>query len=143
MDSSASGMSQERTFGTCHEYASLRIDHLSDASFYAAAQDACRNSKTRVPKLKLSDEEQRLLSAPRDTGAVMEKLKLVYEEQEQKSKKTRLQRQASQFVNDFCDFTLRASGIVEILLPQSPEYTIMYGLLLILFKVGAAATVMR
>jgi len=64
------------------------------------------------------------------------KLKAIQIEQERAaSKKSSLGKKSSDFTNNFCDFATRTSGIVEILLPQSPEYTITYGLLLILFKV--------
>ena len=37
-------------------------------------------------------------------------------------------------MNGFCEFAGQLSGIVQILLPQSPEYTVTYGLLSLLFK---------
>jgi len=43
--------------------------------------------------------------------------------------------QAWKFMESFSEFALRFSGIVEILLPQSPEYTVTYGVVIILFKV--------
>jgi hypothetical protein len=57
------------------------------------------------------------------------------EEQERKARKTKLEKRSSDFVNGFCEVAVQTSAIVEILLPQSPEYTITYGLLTILFKV--------
>ena len=42
----------------------------------------------------------------------------------------------AQLTNGFCGFATRVSGIVNILVPQSPEYTIAFGLLEIVFKVS-------
>ncbi|KIM98562.1 hypothetical protein OIDMADRAFT_56911 [Oidiodendron maius Zn] len=105
-----------------------------DFFFYAAAQNACRISKARLLKLKLSDEEQELLSAPPKAEDLRQRLKDIGEVQERQLKKSKMGRISSEFVNGFCDVAIRTSGIVEILLPQSPEYTVTYGLLIILFK---------
>lgn len=40
------------------------------------------------------------------------------------------------FANSFCDFTVKLSGIVNIMIPQSPEYSIPYGALVVIFKVS-------
>ena len=104
-------------------------------SFYAAAQNACRISKAHLLKLKLSDEEQKLLSAPPKAEDLKQRLKDIGEVQERQLKKSKMGQISSEFVNRFCDVAIRTSGIVEILLPQSPEYTVTYGLLIILFKV--------
>ena len=42
----------------------------------------------------------------------------------------------ARLTNGFCDLATRVSGIVNILVPQSPEYTIAFGLLEIIFKVS-------
>jgi len=60
-------------------YNSLNI--AEDSSFYAAAQDAYRAPKSCLPKLKLSEDEQMLLAAPRDALGVMEILKAIQLEQ--------------------------------------------------------------
>jgi len=50
------------------------------------------------------------------------KLRAIQIEQERAaSKKSSLGKKSSDFMNNFCDFATRTSGIVEILLPQSPE----------------------
>jgi hypothetical protein len=41
------------------------------------------------------------------------------------------------FANNFCDFAYKLSGILNILVPQSPEYSITYGALIVVFKVSA------
>lgn len=47
-------------------------------------------------------------------------------------------RRTSEFVEVFCGFASRTSNIVMQLLPQSPEYTVTFGMLCILF--GAVVT---
>ena len=47
-----------------------------------------------------------------------------------------LMARVARLTNGFCDFATRVSGIVNILVPQSPEYTIAFGLLEIVFNVS-------
>jgi hypothetical protein len=44
------------------------------------------------------------------------------------------------FANNFCDFAYKLSGILNILVPQSPEYSIPYGALIVIFKVSVKNT---
>lgn len=108
---------------------------LKWSSLYGAAQNACRMSTARLPKLKLSDEERKLLSAPPKAEDLEKRLKEIADEKEVQLKRSNIGLINSVFVKGFCDVAARTSGIVEILLPQSPEYSILYGMLIILFKV--------
>jgi hypothetical protein len=92
-------------------------------------------STARLPKLKLSDEERKLLSAPPKAGDLEKLLKEIADEKKGQLKRSKIELINSVFMKGFCDVAARTSGIVEILLPQSPEYSILYGMLIILFKV--------
>jgi hypothetical protein len=85
--------------------------------------------------MKLSDEERQLLLEPWDPDFVTKKLHAIQEEQERKAKKTKAKQITSNFVNDFCRVADQASEIVRFMLPNSPEYTVTFSLLALLFKV--------
>jgi hypothetical protein len=43
----------------------------------------------------------------------------------------------SRFVNSFSSFAVRAAAVVKIMVPQSPEYTTPFGLLIVIFDVSS------
>jgi hypothetical protein len=86
--------------------------------------------------MKLSEEERQLLSEPWNPDSVTKKLHAIWEEQERRTKKTKAKQITSDFVNDFCRVANQTSEIVRFMLPNSPEYTVTFGLLALLFKVG-------
>lgn len=105
-------------------------------SFYAVAQDACRTSRARLSKLKLTVEEKQLLLAlPSDRDGLIERLKFIMEDREKRSKQPGWQQKTRQFFIRFSIFVDKTSCLVGTLLPQSPEYTISYGVIILIFKV--------
>ncbi|KAK0643995.1 hypothetical protein B0T16DRAFT_392430 [Cercophora newfieldiana] len=109
-----------------------------DFCFYAPAQEACTASKERLSKLNLQDDEKQLaeLASNRDIkpGKIVEKLLEIQAEMEKKSNRKSGVKTASKFVNNFSAFADKASSIIMVLLPQSPEYTVTLGVLFLLFK---------
>ena len=137
-------MSQEWTFG--ESYISglvlwLRKKPITNLkqSYYVYAQHACRSSRIKLRKLKLSALEEQLLNTTEGVNVALGKLKPIQEEEEKRASKSSFMEHTSSFVNEFSDFVVRISGIVQTMLPQSPEYTITYGVLLLIFKVGVAS----
>ena len=105
-------------------------------SYYALTQKACRSSKSKLKRLKLSAVEERLLDTTEGINVALSKIKKIQEEEEERNRlRSSFMEHTSSFVDGFSDFVVRISGIVQVLLPQSPEYTITYGVLLIIFKV--------
>ena len=70
---------------------------------------------------------------------VLEGARKVEVELARKASKSVAERRTGAFINGFCDFVVKASGIVGTLIPQSPEYTVTFGVLLIIFKVSRKA----
>ncbi|KAK0616617.1 hypothetical protein B0T14DRAFT_250330 [Immersiella caudata] len=109
-----------------------------DFCFYAPAQEACAVSKERLDKLNLQDEDRRLAgdASKHDIkpGKIIEKLLEIQAEMEKKSTRRASAKTASKFVNSFSAFADKASSIIMVLLPQSPEYTVTLGVLFLLFK---------
>ncbi|KAI9703002.1 MAG: hypothetical protein M1820_005993 [Bogoriella megaspora] len=106
----------------------------ADFCFYAPAQEACKKSLDRLAKLKLEDEELALLKDPPSVGDVVTKLERIAAEQEKRRGRSIIVQKSSKFFNTFCSFADKTSHIVMLLLPQSPEYTVTFGMLFLLFQ---------
>lgn len=92
-------------------------------------------SKQKSREWHLTKHEDELLQKTVGLEAVLEDLVRTQELAPIQQKKSKAWKVTTDFTNAFCEFSLRFSSIVKILLPQSPEYTISYGLLALLFKV--------
>ncbi|KAK7955124.1 hypothetical protein PG988_015818 [Apiospora saccharicola] len=104
-------------------------------SLYAVALDACRASRARLSKLKLTVEERQLLVVPpTDANSLLEKLNFIIEDRQTKPAQTKWQKQTSSFFVGFCQVVDKSSALVSTMLPQSPEYTVTFGVLVLLFK---------
>ncbi|KAK8001641.1 hypothetical protein PG991_013863 [Apiospora marii] len=107
----------------------------SDFGLYAVALEACRTSKTRLSKLKLTVEERQLLVVPpTDASSLLEKLNFITEDRQTKAVETKWQKRTSTFFVGFCRVVDKTSALVSIMLPQSPEYTVTFGVLVLLFR---------
>lgn len=108
---------------------------------YAVAEEACRASKARLSKLKLTPEEKQLLaSSPNEGSALITKLNFIMEDRKKWAAQPKWQQTTKQFFVRFCRVVDRTSDLVQALLPQSPEYTITFGVLLLLFKACCSCT---
>lgn len=109
-----------------------------DFCFYAPAQEACIVSKERLEKLNLQDEDRQLAELGSDRGLkpgnILSKLLAIQAEMEKKTNRKSGPKTISKFVNTFSAFADKASSIIMVLLPQSPEYTVTFGVLFLLFK---------
>ncbi|KAF2028629.1 hypothetical protein EK21DRAFT_90449 [Setomelanomma holmii] len=105
-----------------------------DFCFYAAAHDACRATKTRLKALDLKVDEFESINSARGLDVLLQKIQQTTEAQEQASKRHPVMKKAGHFVEIFSEFVTRTSGIIELLVPQSPEYRMTYGVLLLVFK---------
>lgn len=104
--------------------------------YYVVAQEASRNSKSRLSKLRLtSDEKRLLLESPADGDGVVTKMKYILETHERKEKRSKWQKNTSKFFVNFCKVVDKTSALMQPMLPQSPEYTVTFGVLVLLFKV--------
>ena len=83
----------------------------------------------------LEPSELRELEATRGIDAVLSRMSDVLKQIEKKSNKSVAEQRTAKFVNGFSDFVVKSSGIVATLLPQSPEYTVTYGIIVLIFQV--------
>jgi hypothetical protein len=93
-------------------------------------------SKQKSREWRLTKHEDEVLQKTNGLEAVLEDLVRVQELASIQQKKSRASKATTDFTNAFCEFSLRFSSIVKILLPESPEYTISFGLLSLLFQVA-------
>ena len=107
---------------------------LIHQSFYAGALQTCLASKSRLIKI-LEPSELRELEATRGVDVVLSKMSDVLKQIEKKSNKSVAEQRTAKFVNGFSDFVVKSGGIVATLLPQSPEYTVTYGIIVLIFQV--------
>ena len=115
-----------------------RMWRTDSISYYMAAQKACRDCTQRLAKLKLShNERQLLLAVPGDPEAVVEKLRLIMEEQEKQVKRPvpRTIKRSGDFSVKFYEVVAKISCLVQVL-PQTPEFKAPFGLLMVIFHVG-------
>ncbi|KAK9779115.1 hypothetical protein SCAR479_03982 [Seiridium cardinale] len=114
----------------------------SDFCYYATAQEACRKSRTRLSKLKLTPEERQLLLAPpTNEDGVVNRLQLILSQHEKQDQKSQWRERTGKFFVGFSKIVTQTASLVGTLLPQSPEYSITFGLLVLLFKwtIGCAS----
>ena len=95
----------------------------------------------RLRRLNLSAREEQLLKTTEGVNVALDKLRQIQEQEDNGAMKSSVMKHASSFTNGFSEFMVKISGIVQTLLPQSPEYTVTYGVLLIIFKVCLMAFV--
>ena len=92
-------------------------------------------SKQKIRDWHLTKHEDELLKKTMGLEAVLEDLVRAQELAPVQQKRSKAWKATTDFTIAFCEFSLRFSSIVKILLPQSPEYTMSYGLLALLLKV--------
>jgi hypothetical protein len=119
-------------------------------SLYEDARRAMRDVSTKLLDrgLKVSKEDRNLfnirtaewLSAPEGYLYVQNKIRELAERQQKiEDEQSEWGKLTTDFANNFCNFAYKLSGIVNILVPQSPEYSIPYGVLIVIFKVSPKA----
>lgn len=85
----------------------------------------------------MQDDEQRLFDTVVSPKDIVGKIREIHAELERKADKVgHFSQKVSKFVTSFCAFADKTSSIVMLLLPQSPEYTVTFGMLFLLFKVS-------
>ncbi len=83
---------------------------------------------------------QLLVAIPFEADAVVNRLKAIMDDQEKQMKRPapRAIKRSGEFYARFCDVVSRTAGPVHTLLSQGMEYTLPFGLLMLLFKVRAS-----
>ncbi|MCJ1415102.1 60S ribosomal protein L28 [Xylographa parallela] len=101
---------------------------------YAIALDACHGTNARLTARLLRDDRQLF-----DNGKSYAAVETFIRNMERKIHETegatsKLSKNIGKVANTFCGFAVRMSELVAPLVPQSPEYAVPYGILIIIFK---------
>ena len=89
-----------------------------------------------MKRLNLKGNDARLLDSPVEPTKIVDKLFEIQAQIESNAtRKPASLKKATKFVNSFAAFADKTSSMVMVLLPQSPEYTVTFGMLFLLFKV--------
>lgn len=87
--------------------------------------------------MKLTAEEKRLLlTLPADGHGVKMKIDHILKTHQSKDKGSKWQENTHKFFLNFCKVVDKTSALVQPILPQSPEYTVTFGVMILLFKVS-------
>jgi hypothetical protein len=78
------------------------------------------------------------LSSPEGYKYVQRQIREVADQQQKKEDEASdAWKLTGDIADTFCDFAYKLSGMINVMVPQSPEYSIPYGALVVIFKVGA------
>ncbi|MCJ1285064.1 60S ribosomal protein L28 [Xylographa opegraphella] len=106
----------------------------SDDVLYAIALDACHGTSARLTA-RLLREDRQLFDNGKSYAAVETFIRDMERTiQEKKGATSKYSRSIGNVANTFCGFAVRMSELVAPLVPQSPEYAVPYGILMIIFK---------
>lgn len=105
-------------------------------SHYASALEACRASRLRLTNMELTVEEGDLLSRPPSNGnEVKVRIEVLLIDMQKSEKRPEWLEKTRNFFHGFCKVIDKTSALVQPMLPQSAEYTVTFGLLVLLFRV--------
>ncbi|KAG6353257.1 hypothetical protein INS49_007556 [Diaporthe citri] len=84
-----------------------------------------------------TEEEDLLFKPPSDGVEVKVRIELVLMDMQKREKRPEWLEKTRHFFHGFCKVVDRTSALVQPMLPQSPEYTVTFGLLILLFRAVA------
>lgn len=91
--------------------------------------------------MELTPEEKDLISKPPNDGnEVKVRIELILIELQKREKRPEWFEKTRQFFHNFCRVVDKTSALVNPMLPQSAEYTVTFGLLVLLFRVSLTRT---
>ncbi|KAG8167435.1 hypothetical protein KVR01_003124 [Diaporthe batatas] len=107
----------------------------SDTGHYASALEACRKSRLRLTNFEMTAEEEAIvLRPPTDGNEVKVRIEFVLMDLQKREKRPAWLEKTRNFFQGFCKVIDKTSALVQPMLPQSAEYTVTFGLLVLLFR---------
>lgn len=92
--------------------------------------------------MELSTEEKDLLfKPPSDGDEVKARLEIILRDMQKREKHPEWLEKTRDFLHGFCKVVDKTSALVQPMLPQSAEYTVTFGLLVLLFRVRSSAMI--
>jgi hypothetical protein len=88
-----------------------------------------------IQQLNLSSEERTLITETHGFTHVKDRIRSIEKEILAKTEKGKYTKRITDLADALCEFATRISSVVEILIPQSPEYTIPFNCIILIFQV--------
>lgn len=82
------------------------------------------------------EEEDLLFKPPSDGDEVKVRIELVLMDMQKRERRPEWLEKTRHFFQGFCNVIDKTSALVQPMLPQSAEYTVTFGLLVLLFRVS-------
>lgn len=110
------------------------IDHNTD-SIYEKAHQACLRVNANLKQLHLPPEDRALLTRSGGSTVVAAKIRSLEEDILAKTEKGNKAKRVTDLANVFCEFGARVTPVLQVMVPQSPEYNVPFGCVALIFKV--------
>jgi hypothetical protein len=106
------------------------------SSLYDKALEACFRVNKNIGQLNLSAEDRALLVGSHSSPLVISRIRTLEQDILAKTEKGKKTKRAADLANGFCEVAARLSPVLQVMIPQTPEYAVPFGCLTLLFKVS-------
>ena len=104
-------------------------------SVYEKAHQDCLRVNANLKQLQLSNGDRALLIGSGGSTLVADKIRSLEEEILTKIEKGSRAKRVTDLANVFCEFGARVTPVLQVMVPQSPEYNVPFGCVALIFKV--------
>jgi hypothetical protein len=115
-----------------------RTDEFLSSSLYDKALETCRRVNKNLRQLNLSVEDRTLLVGSRGSLLVISRIRAIERDISMKTEKGKKMKLVVDLANGFCEVAARLSPVLQVMVPQTPEYAVPFGCLTLLFKVSTS-----
>ena len=115
-----------------------RTNEFLSSSLYDKALETCLRVNKNLRQLNLSVEDRALLVGSRGSSLVTSRIRAIERDILMKTEKGKKMKPAVDLANGFCEVAARLSPVLQVMVPQTPEYAVPFGCLTLLFKVSTA-----
>lgn len=114
----------------------LKTDECVSSSLYDKALETCLRVNKNLRQLNLSAEDRALLVGSGGSSLVISRIRTLEQTILVKTEKEKKNKRAADLADGFCEVAARVSPMLQVMVPQTPEYTVPFGCLTLLFKVS-------
>lgn len=97
----------------------------------------CLRVTKGLGQLNLSAEDRALLAGSHGSSLVINRIRTLEKDILARAEKGKKAKRAADLANGFCEVAARLSPMLQVMVPQTPEYAVPFGCLTLLFKVSA------
>jgi hypothetical protein len=114
----------------------LEADPCLPRSIFDKALEVCLRVTKDLGQLNLSAEDRALLAGSHGSSLVINRIRTLEKDILARAEKGKKAKRAADLANGFCEVAARLSPMLQVMIPQSPEYAVPFGCLTLLFKVS-------